>query len=110
MYEDTIQRIEARLRSSENIPDTTRAELLNLVATLRAEVSQLPPAQSEQAHNIARAAEASTSEALSSNRNPDTQRGTLDELAESVREFEGTHPRLVQIVNNFANTLSGLGI
>src|ERR1041384_3494388 len=110
MIDETIQRIEARLRSTEAMPDTTRTELLNLLATLKAEVLQLPPGKAAQAQQIAMAADASTEQAFAENRDPEAYRGTLDDLAGSVREFEDSHPRLVQIVNNIASTLAGLGI
>jgi hypothetical protein len=110
MIDETIQRIEARLRSAETMPDSTRAELLHLLATLKAEVMQLPPGKSAQAENIARAADVSTEQAVLQDRDAESYRGTIDDLAGSVREFEDSHPRLVQIVNNIANALSGLGI
>lgn len=110
MIDETIQRIEARLRSTEAMPESTRAELLSLVQTLRSEVRQLPAAESARAQQIARAAEVTTERATAPERDEAAYRGAMDDLSDSVREFEGTHPRLVQIVNNFANTLAGLGI
>ena len=110
MIDDTIRRIEARLQGAESMPEQTRAELIHLLAQLKAEVSQLPPTKSAQAMNIARYADLSTEEAVAAERNPERLRGTLDGLADSVREFEDSHPRLVQAANNIANALSGLGI
>jgi hypothetical protein len=110
MIDETIQRIEARLRSAEAMPEQTRAELLNLLGALKAEVGQLPATKSEQARNIARYADLSTEQAVASERDAEQFKGTLDGLAGSVREFEETHPRLVQTVNNIAHALSGLGI
>lgn len=110
MIDDTIQRIEARLRSAENMPEATRADLLNLLATLRQEVTGLPPSKTRQAENIARAADISTAQAVAETRNDESYQGSVNDLANSVREFEGSHPRLVQIVNNIANVLAGLGI
>lgn len=110
MIDDTIQRIEARLKSSEAMPDSTRAELLQLLSTLKAEVAQLPSSQADRAESIARAAEASTAQAVAPDRDEVTYRGALDELTGSVQEFEASHPRLVQVVNNLANTLAGMGI
>ena len=110
MIDDTIQRIEARLRSSDAMPEATRAELLNLLATLKHEVAHLPATHAEQAQTIARAADLSTEQALAPERDEERYRGALDDLAGSVHEFEDSHPRLVQVVNNIANTLAGLGI
>ena len=109
MIDDTIQRIEARLRS-ESLPENTRAELLTLLDTLKSEVGQLPPSSAAQAQTIARAAEVSAEQAMASERDDRRYRGALDDLTDSVRDFEDSHPQLVQVVNNIANTLAGLGI
>ncbi len=110
MIDDTIQRIEARLRNAGTLPDATRAELLQLLATLRSEAAQLAPAHTDQAQAIARAADVSTAETLASQRDPVSHRLALEDLTASVHQFEDSHPKLVQVVNNIANTLSGLGI
>lgn len=110
MIDDTIRRIEARLQSSEAMPEATRAELLNLLATLKDEVAQLPAQNAAAVQSIVRAAEVSTEQAVAPARDEERYRGALDELADSVRDFEDSHPRLVQVVNNLANTLAGLGI
>lgn len=110
MIDETIQRIEARLRNAEHLPEQTRTDLLTLVATLRAEVAQLPSGKADAAEKIARYTDRSMAEAVSTSPDAEQFQGTIGDLAASVREFEGTHPRLVQIVNNIANTLSGLGI
>jgi hypothetical protein len=110
MIDDTIQRIEARLRSSEAMPETTRAELLTLLETLKNEVAQLPPSCVAQAETIARATEVSTEQAVAPERDEQRHRRALDELTDSVRDFEDSHPQLVQVVNNIANTLAGMGI
>ena len=108
MIQETIQRLEARLRGSEALPENTRDELLTLLATLRAEIAQLPAASATQAQNIAELTDRSAKEAAA--RNPERLQGTLDELVDAARGFEESHPQLVQIVNNIANTLASLGI
>jgi hypothetical protein len=110
MIDDTIQRIEARLRSSEAMPESTRAELLALLDTLKNEVSQLPASRAAQAQTIARATEVSAEQAMAPERDEHRYRNALNDLTGSVRDFEDSHPQLVQVVNNIANTLSGLGI
>jgi hypothetical protein len=111
MIDDTIARIEARLRTSEPMLDSTRAELMQLLASLREEIRQLPAAAAPQAERIVRAAETSAEAATAYAEGgvPYPAKPTSD-LVESVREFEGSHPQLVQVVNNLANTLAGLGI
>src|SRR5947208_15618059 len=99
MIEETIRQIEERLRASENIAPETRAELMDLLAKLRAEAAHLPLVP-ERATPIDVGAEADA----------ESMQASVDQLRRSVEEFEGSHPRLVQLANHVANTLSGLGI
>ena|SRR5688572_20719590 len=98
MIQDTIRQIEERLRASENISPETRTELLTLLAKLRAEAHGLPE---KEGHEPVAAAATLESESV---------QDTVEQLRRSVEEFEGSHPKVVQLVNHLANTLSGLGI
>lgn len=98
MIEETIQQIEARLNAATNLPPETRAELTTLVAKLRAEAALVPARSGDENTKIATGAEV------------DSMDDTVDQLRRSVEEFEGSHPRMVQVANHLANTLSGLGI
>jgi len=89
MIEDTINKIEERLRSAENLSPQKRAELESLLAELRAEVASLPrdkrPRDSD-------------------------EEDLLNRLNQSVTGFETTHPQLVGIVNRISTILSNMGI
>jgi hypothetical protein len=110
MIEDTIGKIEARIRSAETIQDERKAELLQLVGTLKSEVAGLSQTHQEQAQSIAEFAAVSAHEATRAEQNPTLLKLSLQGLGSSVSEFEKTHPRLVQIVNSISQTLSNLGI
>jgi hypothetical protein len=110
MIEDTIGKIEARIQGVEAIREDRRDELLQLLGTLKTEVAELSRTHGEQAQSIARFAEISTHEATRAEQNPELLQLSLQGLGSSVREFEESHPRLVQIVNAISNTLSNLGI
>lgn len=110
MIEDTIRKIEARLQGAEAVPEDRRAELLQLVATLKGEIEQLSQTHSEDAQSIAGFAELSAYEATRSTQNPELLRLSLQGLDSSVGEFEKSHPQLVRIVNSISQTLSNLGI
>jgi|ERR1051325_1240297 ABC-type transporter Mla subunit MlaD len=99
MIEETIQQIEARLRGATNLPAETRAELTGLLAKLRAEAARLPPMENQAEPVAAQAGRADES-----------MQHNVDQLRRSVEQFEESHPRLVQLANHVANTLSGLGI
>ena len=110
MIEDTIKKIELRLQSSENLSEVQRAELVDLLATLKAEVSELSKTDEDQARSIAGFTELSTHEATRPEQDPALLKLSLEGLSTSVRGFEESHPRLVQIVNSISQTLSNLGI
>jgi hypothetical protein len=99
MIEDTIRQIEEQLRSATNLSPETRAELMSLLAKLRAEAARLPPPE----ERAERPEPATGAEA-------ESMQDSADQLRRSVEEFESSHPRLVQLANHVANTLAGLGI
>lgn len=110
MIQDTISRLEAQIQDSKNLPPARRAELTSLLSTLKSEVNELAKTHSEQAESIAGFARVSAHEATRSQPNQQALQHSLGGLEASVSGFEGSHPRLVQIVNSICNTLSNLGI
>lgn len=110
MIDNTIEKIEARIQSGESLSPERKQELLRLLATLKAEVTELSKTHGEQAQSIAGFAEVSTHEATRSAQDPRLLDLSLQGLTGSVEGFEKSHPRLVQIVNTISNTLSNLGI
>ena len=110
MINDTITKIEARLQSSETMPEEKKAELLGLLATLKGEVGELSKTHDDEARSIAGFTDLSAHEATRLKRDPRLLQLAIDGLSASVTGFEKSHPRLVQIVNAISNTLSNLGI
>jgi hypothetical protein len=110
MIENTVEKIEARIRTTESLPPEKRRELLQLLATLKNEVAGLPQSHREQAESIAGFAEVSAYEATRTRQNPRLLKLSLEGLSSSVEGFEKSHPRLVQLVNGISQMLSNLGI
>lgn len=110
MIEDTIGKIEARIKAGESINPERREELLQLLGTLKSEMSALSQTHGEQAQSIASFAEVSAHEATRTQQDPALLKLSLEGLGQSVEGFKKSHPRLVQIVNSISNTLSNLGI
>lgn len=93
MIEDTIAKIEQRLRTAERLPTAERQELEQLLAQLRAEAASLPRSPT------------------GGKSYPDDDAQTaIDRLQESLTEFETTHPQLVGTVNRISTILSNMGI
>ena len=99
--EKRIEQIQVKLQSDDNIPEQTRADLMELLTSLKTEVEALSQTHQQEAAEVARSAAASA-ESI-------TQE-TLKELRSSVEGLEASHPQLVQTVNQIALTLSNMGI
>jgi hypothetical protein len=110
MIDDTIKKIEARIKTAEAIKGERRAEILGLLDSLKGEVASLARTHGEQAQSIASFAHLSTQEATRTTQDPNLLKLSLEGLNTSVEGFEKTHPRLVQLVNAISSTLSNLGI
>jgi hypothetical protein len=110
MIRDTITKIEAKLEQSSAVSPESRQELLDLLAKLKTEIGALAESDAQQAETIAGHTEFSTREAISTEKDPELLQRSLNDLSASVEGFESSHPRLVEVVNRIATTLSNLGI
>jgi hypothetical protein len=110
MINERLAKIETTLRNSPSIPETARQELLDLVAGLKAEMTPLLATHAETAQEIAGSAEAAVDASVQKEEQPERAVEAVEGLVISVRAFEATHPRLVEIVDELALTLSNLGI
>jgi hypothetical protein len=110
MIEDRIQKIEARLKESGNIPEEKKAELLKLLAALKDEVATLPSSHEEDARSVAKFMDASAHEATRAEKKPKLIEASTNGLRASVEAFEASHPKLAEVVNQIAVSLSNMGL
>ena len=110
MIEETINRIEARIQTTDSLTPERRHELIELLATLKAEAANLAQTHGEQAQSIVGFTQVTTHEAMRADQDPRLLNLSVQALRRSVEEFEKTHPRLAQIVNSISTTLSNSGI
>jgi len=110
MIHDTIGKIEERLRRADAVNDSSKTELLGLLATLKTEISDLSRTDADKAQSIAGFTAVSAHEATREEKNPELMELSLKGLTSSVEGFEESHPKLVQVVNSISTTLSNLGI
>ncbi len=94
MIEETISKIEERLRDADSLTPANRAELQNLLAQLRREAQTLP------------------ANALPGDSGPPDEdvQSTIGRLEESLTAFETSHPQLTGIVNRISAILANMGI
>lgn len=109
MIQDTIDKIEARLRAA-NVTPRKKTELLRLLASLKSEIATLSKTHAEHAESIAGFIERSTHEAVRQERNPALLKLSVEGLATSVKGFEVSHPQLVEDVNYVCTVLANMGI
>jgi len=110
MIQDRIDKIEATLRNSPNLGAETREDLLNLLEELKAEVASFAKSHKEDAQSIAHFTDVSVHEVTRADQKPALIEVALKGLSTSVQGFEASHPRLVQVVDRLALTLSNMGI
>lgn len=110
MIQETISKIEAQIRNSGAVKPEGKTELLTLLTTLKTEMAEMAKTHEDQAQSIAGFTAVSAHEATRGEPDPQLLKLSLEGLSSSVRGFEESHPRLVQIVNSISTTLSNLGI
>lgn len=109
MIEDTVNDIEARIKAADSISDDRKRELLQMLETLKSEISKLSKTHGEEAESIAGFTKVSAHEATRTEQNPELLKLSLKGLSSSVDGFEKSHPQLVQTVNAISNMLSNFG-
>lgn len=110
MPQNTLKKIEAKIRQNSSLTEESKTELLNLLATLKPEMTEFSKTQAEHAESIAGFIERLTHEALRRQKSPTLHRLAIDGLSASVKGFEVSHPQLVEKVNYIANALANMGI
>ena len=101
MVEDRIRTIEARVQNSSNLPDPAKAELLELLAELRAELQGVKKEHLERAEEGSAPSGASHGESLDD---------ALGAVTGTMAGLEATHPRLANLANRLAVALGNMGI
>jgi hypothetical protein len=110
MMEERMRKIEARIQQAPGLPEAEREKLLQLVATLREEVDALAKGHEEDARSIAHFLEASTHEASRAAKRPKLLEAAGHGLTASVEDFERSHPKLFETVNQAAVVLANMGL
>ena len=110
MVQNTIEKIEEKIRTNSSLTEKNKTELLDLLAILKPEITEFSKAQIEHAESITGFMERSTHEATRQVKNPTLLKIAVEGLSASVKGFEESHPKLVENVNYIANALSNMGI
>ena len=110
MLEERMQKIEARIQDAPGLPETERKKLLQSFATLREAVDTLTRSHEQKARSIAHFLDASTHEASRTEKQPKLLEAARDGLTASVENFERSHPKLFETVQQAAVVLANMGL
>ena len=81
MVQKSIENIEKKIRTDKSIPEKSKTELLDLLEKLKSELVEYSSLKS-----------------------------AVDTLKDTVKDFEISHPKLVEDVNYIATGLSNIGL
>jgi hypothetical protein len=110
MLDETLTKLETKIRQASTITTDHKTELLQLLSTLKAEMAALATTHAEHAASITGFTEVSMHEATRQARNPHLVDLAVQGLQSSVAELEVSHPRLVEMVNTLSVLLSNIGV
>jgi ABC-type transporter Mla subunit MlaD len=110
MTDEHIEKTKSAIESAENIPADRKAELLDLLSKLKPAIAKVSETHHDDAKSIARLVEASAHETIHAEKESELSKSPLQELKQSVENFEASHPQLAAFVNQYSTLLSALGI
>lgn len=105
---NTLQEIKDKLSGESSISEDKKNELLGLLEELEGEMGKIEPG--EQLKNISSHVKRSADEVIKDEKDPDLIEKALNDLRDSVTEFEVSHPKLFEKVNNISAMLASMGI
>jgi len=85
MLQNTIGKIEERLRETGSLNDVDKSEMLNLLSTLKVEIADLSETHNEQAESITGFAALSTHEATRKEKDPELLKLSIEGLQRWTR-------------------------
>lgn len=105
---NTLQEIKDKLALENAINEDKKRELLALLEELEGEMGNA--GSGDQMKKISSQVKRSTEEVIKEEKDPDLIEKVLGELKDSVTEFEVSHPKLFEKVNNISAMLASMGI
>ncbi len=105
---NTLQEIREKLSADITISNEKKDELLTLLDELNDEMRSVE--SGDHAENIAGHVKRSADEVTKNDKDPDLIAKAIGDLKDSVMEFELSHPKLFEKVNNISAMLASMGI
>ena len=105
---NTLREIREKLSAESSINSEKKEELLKLLDELNVEMENVE--STGHAETIAGHVKRSADEVTKEDKDPDLIEKSLGDLKDSVTEFEVSHPKLFEKVNNISAMLASMGI
>jgi hypothetical protein len=100
MLQETIDKLEHKIRYTKTLTKEKREELTGLVRELRTELTELEKSEKEQAESIADFAHAAARESLRAKQDEQLLHLSAQGLKSSIRKFEVSHPNLTRVIQS----------
>jgi len=110
MIKETLSRIEAAIAKIQATNGKEKAELISLLNQLKAELAALPESKMDEARSVAHFTETAAHEVTRTNRSTELKNLSISGIAYSVKGFEVSHPKVVEITNEICMMLARMGI
>ncbi|MCX5785504.1 MAG: DUF4404 family protein [Elusimicrobia bacterium] len=110
MIKETLSKVEAAIAKIQAVDGKEKARLVSLLNQLKAELAALPESRMDDARSVAHFTETAAHEVTRVNRSAELKDLSISGMGLSVKSFEVSHPRLVEITNELCMMLARMGI
>ncbi len=110
MVSEIIDKIEKRINDAPSLSTEKKNDLLDLLGNLKNEVKEIPVEKKESAESMAKFMDASTHEALRTEKKQHLVDLAIEGLSSSAHDFEASHPSLTNYINRICDMLANIGI
>jgi hypothetical protein len=110
MLQDTLKKLDTFLNKADHLSVEEKQTLITLIEELKTELKGLEGNHNEKTESLMNFLSLSVHELSREDKNAKNISLGMEGLKSSVLSFETSHPGLVNAINNFCLTLSGMGI
>ncbi|NQZ57736.1 MAG: DUF4404 family protein, partial [Lentisphaeraceae bacterium] len=106
MINDKLNNIEDKIRNASAMSEENKESVLELLKELKVEMDEVSPEHASKLSSMSDFAEVGANEVSRENGDKGLLDIALSGVNASVKSFETTHPRLVQVINSICTQLS----
>lgn len=110
MIDEKLDKIEEKIRNASSMQAENKSIVLDLLSDLKKELKEVDEKDTALLSNTGSFAEVGANEVARENGDKGILDIALQGLNESVKGFEKSHPKLVQVINSICTQLSNSGL